>query len=184
LKAKFVQFSSLMSALESVEGRKRALYSADQARTEDYSHSWNKPPTPQPNKFKKSQNYIGTIDNKAINVYNQGLKVLWKPNSIPIMPLISFPRQSILQSKLVEDRTRASAVKKTVQTRSGLPANHKYKMYVTSKRSSDNAISVLRKAGCKNPVNSNRSTRSTNQLTSICIVLSSVAKCSTLCHRR
>jgi hypothetical protein len=166
-----------MSALKSVEGRTHALHSAGQPCTEDYFHTWNKPPTPQPKKSKKPQTYIDTTGNQdkrysqGLSIYNQGLKVLWKPNSIPIMPFISFPTQSISHTKVIEDRTKISTIKKSVQTRGGLPANHKYKMYSTSKRSSDNAVSVLKKGSYKNPVSSNRSTRSANQLASSCFVL-------------
>lgn len=165
LKAKLVQFAALASAMEvDVEGR-RALRSADQGRSEAecFRNCPHKPPTPQPSKPKKPVEAGDNQErrfNQAISVYNQGLKVLWKPNSIPIMPLISFPKQSTAHSNPVEDRAKASAAKKS---RGGVPVAHKYKMYVTSKRPTD-ATSVSRKNSYKNSANSNRSTRSTNQL--------------------
>lgn len=175
-KAKFIQFTSLTSALEGIESGAsgvRILHSADQPRGEVLNYSrdnWNRPPTPQINNKPKKPMYMGNQDkriNQAIGIYNQGLKVLWKPNSIPMMPLITFPKQSTLSAIIIEDRTKASTNKKSTQSRGGMPVNHKYKMYATSKRLSDNAVSVIRKGEYKNAGNSNRSTRSAKQLASI-----------------
>ena len=105
IQLRYKLFNSFIESLGGNYTRVRILHSADQPRKpqeiNEFACKRIKPPIPQtssknkrPQKCFEIQNEYDKKMQQVINAYNQSIKIMWKPDSLPIMPVINNPKQS------------------------------------------------------------------------------------------